>query len=272
MRYIPFFFSLLLATGNIGLIEYLFKLCTLKFIRVNSCHSSLNNKELNVLKKEKATFRDESLGAKKKRLEGIISTLHEEYPNSKCHLNYRNPLELLIATILSAQCTDERVNQVTRELFKKYKTAKDYASANQGELENGIRSTGFFRNKAKAIINCCKALVENYSGEVPASMEKLTQLDGVGRKTANVVLSNVFGIPGIIVDTHIKRLAGRLGLSYKSDPDKIEADLMDVVPKQEWTYFSNALSDHGRLICQARKPLCPRCKINHLCPSVELGN
>lgn len=227
---------------------------------------------MNILKKEKATSQDEGVDAKKKRLESIISILHEEYPHSKCHLNYRNPLELLIATILSAQCTDERVNQVARELFKKYKKAKDYAYANQEELENDIRSTGFFRNKAKAIISCCKALVENYGGEVPASMENLTQLDGVGRKTANVVLGNVFGIPGIIVDTHIKRLAGRLGLSHKSDPDKIEADLMSIVPKQEWTYFSNALGDHGRLICQARKPLCPKCKINHLCPSVELGN
>jgi endonuclease III len=225
-----------------------------------------------VLKMEKTTVRDENLDATKKRVKGIISTLHKEYPNPKCHLNYRNPLELLIATILSAQCTDERVNQVTIELFKKYKTPKDYAYANQKELEKVIRSTGFFRNKAKAITSSCKALVENYGGEIPSSMEKLTQLDGVGRKTANVVLGNVFGIPGIIVDTHIKRLAGRLGLSHKSDPSKIEADLMNLVPKHEWTYFSNALGDHGRLICQARKPLCPKCKINHLCPSVVLGS
>jgi len=225
-----------------------------------------------VLEKEKSASENESLDTKKKRLENIISILHLEYPHSKCHLSYQNPLELLIATILSAQCTDERVNQVTKELFKKYKTAQDYANASQEELENAIRSTGFFRNKTKAIMSCCKALVVNYGGEVPTSIEKLTQLDGVGRKTANVVLGNIFGIPGIIVDTHIKRLAGRLGLSHKSDPDKIESDLMSMVPKQEWTYFSNALSDHGRLICQARKPLCLKCKINHLCPSVELGN
>ncbi len=231
----------------------------------------LYSKGLNILKKEKAFSQDESLDTKKKRLEGIISILHEQYPNSKCHLNYQNPLELLIATILSAQCTDERVNRVTRELFKKYKTAKDYASANQEELENDIRSTGFFRNKAKAIIGCCKSLVENYGGEVPKSMEELIRLDGVGRKTANVVLGNAFGIPGIIVDTHVKRVARRLELSYESDPDKIEADLMNLVPEHEWTYFSNALSDHGRLICRARKPLCPKCKINHLCPSVELS-
>jgi len=225
-----------------------------------------------VLKKEKAACQNEGLDAKMKRLQGIISILRQEYPHSKCHLNYRNPLELLIATILSAQCTDERVNQVTRELFKKYKTAQDYANVNQEELENDIRSTGFFRNKTKAIMSCCKALVVNYGGKVPASMENLTQLDGVGRKTANVVLGNVFGIPGIIVDTHIKRLAGRLLLSHKSDPDKIEADLMNIVPKQEWTYFSNALGDHGRLICQARKPFCLKCKINRLCPSVDLVN
>lgn len=224
------------------------------------------------MKKKKATSQYECLDAKKKRLEGIISILHGEYPNSKCHLNYRNPLELLIATILSAQCTDERVNQVTRGLFKKYKTAEDYASANREELENDIRSTGFFRNKARAIMGCCKALAEKYGGAVPKSMEELIQLDGVGRKTANVVLGNAFGIPGIIVDTHVKRLARRLGLSCKSDPDKIEADLMNLVPKHEWTYFSNAISDHGRLICRARKPLCPKCKINHLCPSVDLSD
>jgi endonuclease III len=225
---------------------------------------------LNVLKKEKVASQRESLDSKKKRLEDIISILRKEYPSSRCHLNFQNPLELLIATILSAQCTDERVNQVTKGLFRKYKTAKSYADADQEELENDIRPTGFFRNKAKAIAGCCKALVERYNGEVPSSMEELTRLDGVGRKTANVVLGNIFGIPGIVVDTHVKRLAGRLGLSDKSDPDKIEADLMGIVPKQEWTYFSNALSDHGRVICQARKPLCLMCRINHLCPSAEL--
>jgi endonuclease-3 len=219
----------------------------------------------------KVNPKNEGSDSKKKRVNSIISLFHKEYPNPKCHLNFTNPLELLIATILSAQCTDAMVNQVTKELFKKYKTAKDYADAHQEELENDIRSTGFYRNKAKAVIGCCKRLVESYGGKVPASMEKLTELDGVGRKTANVVLGNAFGIPGIIVDTHVKRLTGRLGLSDKSDPDKLEADLMELVPKQEWTYFSHALSDHGRLICHARKPLCPRCKINHLCPSAELG-
>ncbi len=232
----------------------------------------VNKWELNLLKREKAISQDEDLDAKKKRLEGIISIFRKEYPSSKCHLNFRNPLELLVATILSAQCTDERVNQVTKELFKKYKTAKDYAKADQKRLEDDIRSTGFFRNKAKAIIGCCNALFERYGGEVPSSMEELTQLNGVGRKTANVVLGNIFGIPGIIVDTHVKRLAGRLGLSEESDPDKIEADLMNIVLKGEWTYFSNTLSDHGRAVCHTRKPLCLKCKINHLCPSAELDS
>ena len=225
---------------------------------------------MSVLKEEKVVSQCESLDSKKRRLEDIISTLRKEYPNSKCHLSFRNPLELLIATILSAQCTDEKVNQVTKELFRKYKTAKSYADADQEGLENDIRPTGFFRNKAKAITGCCKALIERYNGEVPSSMEELTRLDGVGRKTANVVLGNIFGIPGIIVDTHVRRLAFRLGLSNKSDPDKIETDLMDIVPKREWTYFSNVLSDHGRAVCQSRKPLCPMCRINHLCPSAEL--
>jgi endonuclease-3 len=223
------------------------------------------------LGKEKTIFQDENLDLEKKMIKAIISIFEKEYPDAKCHLNFRNPLELLIASILSAQCTDEKVNQVTKELFKKYKTAKDYANAKQVELERDIRPTGFFRNKARAIINCCRVLIEKYGGEVPASIEKLTELDGVGRKTANVVLGNAFGIPGIIVDTHVRRLVKRLGLSDKSDPNKIEMDLMELVPTDKWTYFSNALSDHGRKVCKARKPLCKICKINHLCPSAELN-
>jgi endonuclease-3 len=213
---------------------------------------------------------DENSDSKKKRVGEIISVFREEYPDSKCHLSFTNPLELLVGSILSAQCTDERVNQVTEGLFKKYTTARDYASADLKELENDIRSTGFFRNKARAIVNCCKAISEKYGGKVPASMEKLTELDGVGRKTANVVLGNYFGIPGVIVDTHVRRLTERLGLSSQSNPDKIEADLMGIVPKPDWTYFSNALSDHGRKVCKARKPLCKICRVNHLCPSAEL--
>jgi endonuclease-3 len=226
--------------------------------------------KIKILKKEKINFQNEDLNSKKKRVETIISRFRKEYPNPKCHLNFKTPLELLVATILSAQCTDDRVNQVTKDLFKKYRTANDYANADQAELENDIRSTGFYKNKAKAVINCCKALVQRYSGKVPASMESLTELDGVGRKTANVVLGNAYGIPGIIVDTHVKRLANRIGLSLKTDPDKIEADLTELVPKEEWTYFSHALSDHGRVVCHARKPLCRSCKINDLCPSAEL--
>ena len=223
-----------------------------------------------VLKKDKAISQDENLDSKKKRVMEIISIFRKEYPDSKCHLNFTNPLELLVGSILSAQCTDERVNQVTGGLFKKYTTARDYASADLKVLENDIRSTGFFRNKAKAIVNCCKAISEKYGGEVPASMEKLTELDGVGRKTANVVLGNYFGVPGVIVDTHVRRLTERLGLSSQSNPDKIEADLMEMVPKSDWTYFPNALSDHGRKVCKARKPLCKICSVNHLCPSAGL--
>ena len=222
------------------------------------------------MKKEQINLQDENLNSKKKRVKNIISIFRKEYLNPKCHLNFKTPLELLVATILSAQCTDKRVNQVTKELFRKYKTVKDYADANEDEFENDIRSTGFYRNKAKAVINCCKTLIERYDGKVPASMERLTELDGVGRKTANVVLGNAFGIPGIVVDTHVKRLAKRIGLSSKSDPDRIEADLMELVSKEEWIYFSHALSDHGRKICNARRPLCPSCKINHICPSAEL--
>lgn len=220
--------------------------------------------------KEQIAFQNESSDSKKKRLSNIISIFQKEYPSTKCHLNFTNPLELLVGTILSAQCTDERVNQVTKELFRKYKTATDYADLKLQELEKDIRPTGFFRNKARAIINCCKVLADKYEGSIPASMEKLIELEGVGRKTANVVLGNYFGIPGIIVDTHVRRLAKRLGLSDKTDPDRIEKDFIELVPENKWTFFSNALSDHGRMVCKARKPLCKICKISHLCPSAEL--
>ncbi len=224
-----------------------------------------------VLGKEGTALRDEGLNSKKKRVKGIISIFQERYPNAKCHLNFTNPLELLVGSILSAQCTDERVNLVTERLFKKYKTAKDYADAKREELERDIRPTGLFRNKARAIIGCCKAIFEKYGGEVPSSIEKLTGLDGVGRKTANVVLGNFFGIPGVIVDTHVRRLSKRLVLSDETDPNKIEKVLMELVPKDKWTFFSNALSDHGRVICKARKPLCGICMISHLCPSAGLS-
>ncbi|MFQ5787248.1 MAG: endonuclease III [Thermodesulfobacteriota bacterium] len=216
-------------------------------------------------------FQREEIGSKKKRVKKIIYRLKNLYPSPKCHLNYSNPLELLVGCILSAQCTDRRVNEVTKHLFKKYKTAADYAEANQRELENEIRTTGFFRNKAKSIIRSTRALNKKYDGNIPTAMEKLTELDGVGRKTANVVLGNAFGEPAIIVDTHIKRFSRRLNLSNKNDPDKIEFDIRGLVPRDNWTFFSLALGDHGRTICKARNPQCKICMINKHCPSADLG-
>lgn len=210
---------------------------------------------------------DTDFKSKKKRVGKITAVLRKLYPSPKCHLNFKSPFELLIGSILSAQCTDERVNQVTRKLFQKYRKAGDYAKSNPRELEKDIRPTGFFRNKARSIINCTKILDDRYSGNVPSLMEELVELEGVGRKTANVLLGNAFGKPAIIVDTHIRRLARRLDLSSKKDPDKIEFDLRALVPEDDWTYFSLALGDHGRKICKARKPNCNDCKLNHLCPS-----
>lgn len=229
---------------------------------IRSCQLRSNRSSVDLMRKL-----DKDIEAKKKRVKRIIDVFRKLYPNPKCHLNFNSPLELLVGSILSAQCTDERVNQVTRTLFKKYRTASDYAKANPQELESEVRTTGFFRNKARSIIKCTKMLDDRYSGEVPFVMEKLTELNGVGRKTANVVLGNAFGKPAIIVDTHIRRLAHRLGLSNKKDPDRIEIDLRDLVPRDQWTYFSLALGDHGRAICKARKPNCGRCEINQLCPS-----
>ncbi|MGQ9629329.1 MAG: endonuclease III [bacterium] len=201
----------------------------------------------------------------KDRVRKIVGILKAEYPDARCSLRFENPLELLVATILSAQCTDERVNSVTETLFEKYRSAADYAAAPPEVLEEDIKSTGFYRNKAKRIIECCRALVEEYGGAVPDSPEELVQLKGVGRKTANVVLGNAFGIPAIAVDTHVKRVSNRLGLTSSTDPDKIEADLMEVIPREDWTVFSHLLVYHGRTVCQARKPLCQRCRIAPLC-------
>ena len=197
-----------------------------------------------------------------------MGALAAAYPKAHCELNFANPLELLISTILSAQCTDTRVNQVTAELFKKYRTAKDYAEADPEKFAMEIRSTGFYRNKAKNIQNACRELVEKHGGQVPASMEELTRLPGVGRKTANVVLGNAFGInAGIVVDTHVARLAGRLGLTKETDPEKIEQALMALVPQKDWTLFSHWLIWHGRRRCSARKPDCANCEIRQWCPS-----
>ena len=210
----------------------------------------------------------ESFEAKAGRLRKIIDALERTYPDAHCELNYTNPLELLIATILSAQCTDKRVNLVTAELFKKYRTAADYANANRAELEQDIKTAGFYRNKSKSIQACCRKLVERHGGKVPQTMEELTRLDGVGRKTANVVLGNAFGInEGVVVDTHVARLSHRLGLARQKDPHKIEQELMKLVPQDQWTLFSHWLIWHGRRRCYARSPDCPNCEIKKLCPS-----
>jgi endonuclease-3 len=198
----------------------------------------------------------------------IIKLLEKEHPDAKIALHYTNPLELLIATILSAQCTDERVNIVTKKLFKKYRTAEDYANADVKELEEDIRSTGFYRNKTRNIKKCCQMLVERFNLQVPRTMEEMLKLPGVARKTANVVLSNAFGvIEGIAVDTHVRRLAIRLGLTEQEDPDKIEANLMEIVPKNYWMKITDLLIFHGRRVCIAKKPKCAACVLNKICPS-----
>ncbi len=202
------------------------------------------------------------------RIEPIIARLWRHYPDARCALDHSNPLELLVATILSAQCTDERVNQVTKSLFRKYRTALDYANADPERFEQEIRSTGFFRNKTRSILAMARALVERHGGQVPQTMEELVRLPGVGRKTANVVLGTAFGKnEGIVVDTHVQRVARRLGLTSQKDPVKVEQDLMRLVPRRHWTQFSHTLIHHGRQICQARKPKCEICPVNQLCPS-----
>ncbi len=201
----------------------------------------------------------------RKRVKEIIKLLTKDIPDSTIALKFSNPFELLIATILSAQCTDVKVNQVTADLFRKYRSAKDYAEADLSKLEEDIRPTGFYRNKAKSIQKCCQELVDRFAEEVPNTLEDLVTLPGVGRKTANVILGNAFGIPGITVDTHVHRVSQRIGLTKNDDPVKIEFDLMAVVPKEEWTHFSNLLIWHGRRTCVARKPLCGTCVIRKLC-------
>jgi len=197
----------------------------------------------------------------------IIQLLEKEHPDAKIALHYSNPLELLIATILSAQCTDERVNIVTQKLFKKYRTAKDYANADLKELEQDIRSTGFFRNKARNIKKCCQMLTEKFDSQIPKTMEEILELPGVARKTANIVLSNAYGVvEGIAVDTHVRRLTQRLGLTENDNPDKIEEDLMQIVPKKYWMKITDLLIFHGRRICTAKKPNCGMCVLNKLCP------
>ena len=204
----------------------------------------------------------------KERIGAIVKILRKAYPGARTALRHRSAFELLVSTILSAQCTDERVNRITPALFKKYGTPREFARAGQGHLEKEIHSAGFYRNKAKNIIGASKKIVEEFNGKVPDEMVKLITLPGVARKTANIVLSASFHkAEGIAVDTHVKRLSGRLGLSKYSDPVKIEKDLMKIVPHRDWLDFNYILVEHGRRICAARKPLCPECVINKFCPS-----
>ncbi len=208
---------------------------------------------------------------RKTRARKIIARLKREYPDATSALHHRSALELVVATILSAQCTDARVNMVTPHLFAKYRTAADYAAADPRVLEKEIQSTGFFRNKTKSIIGMAQALVERHGGEVPQTMEELTALPGVGRKTANVILGTWFGKnEGVVVDTHVHRLSRLLGLTRQDDPVKIERELMQLVPREDWTWFSHTLIQHGRAVCIARRPRCADCVLNRLCPSSQV--
>jgi endonuclease III len=205
-------------------------------------------------------------GTDPKRVAAILAKLDEAYPNATCELNHRNAFELLVATILSAQCTDVRVNQVTEALFKKYPDAKAFAYATPSNLEQEIRPTGFFRNKTKSVMGASKSILDNFGGEVPRTMEEILTLPGVARKTANVVLGTAYGIPsGIVVDTHVQRIANRLDLTRNEDPRKIEQDLLQVIPKEKWIQFSHQIIWHGRRVCQARKPKCMECNMESLC-------
>jgi len=204
----------------------------------------------------------------KAKAQAILVLLEQHYPAAHCTLVFANPLELLVATVLSAQCTDERVNKVTPQVFKKYPTAADYASAPLAELEEAFHSTGFFRQKAKSIKQICQTLVDQFDGQIPPSLAELVKLPGIGRKTANVILGNSFGIPGFVVDTHVGRVSQRLGLTKNNDAVKIEFDLMEMVPRTKWTKFSHQLILHGRLICTAKKPKCPEC---FLLPHCDFG-
>ena len=212
--------------------------------------------------------RPADLRQERRRAQSVHRNLAKQYPDAACALHYENPLQLLIATILSAQCTDVRVNLVTPSLFARYPDARAFADAKLPELEDAIRSTGFFRNKARNIKACCDAIVREHGGEVPGTLEALVKLPGIGRKTANVILGNAFSVPGITVDTHVGRLSRRLGLSKHHDPVKVEHDLMAQLPAKDWTLFSHELILHGRQVCHARKPNCTACVLNRLCPKI----
>lgn len=213
---------------------------------------------------------NETVKKKGERVAKLIRAFQRVYPNAHCELSHHNPLELMVATVLSAQCTDKRVNIVTKSLFRKYRSAEDFARTPLPELEEAIRSTGFYRNKAKNIKAACLKLVERHGGHVPKTMEELIELDGVGRKTANVILGNAFGVnAGVVVDTHVTRLSRRLGLTRHESPKKIEQDLMKLVPEKFWTLWSHWLIWHGRQRCNARKPDCLGCEVRELCPSAD---
>lgn len=215
--------------------------------------------------------RRESGRARKARTAEIVARLTRHYPGARLALDFGNPLELLMATVLAAQCTDKKVNEVTPALFRRCPTARHYAEMDLAELEEMVRPTGFFRNKARALKNLGMALVTEHEGRVPAEMEALTALPGVGRKTANVVLGNAFGMAeGIVVDTHVQRLSRRLGLTEETDPEKIERDLVAILPREDWTRFGPLMQEHGRAICKARKPECGVCPVAELCPSAEV--
>lgn len=201
----------------------------------------------------------------RRRVSRITGFLRKRYPDARCHLNYGSAFELLVGSILSAQCTDKRVNSITPELFRKYPDAESFAGADAGELEKDIFSAGFYRNKAKSIVGCSDAIVRKHGGKVPGTMAELSALPGIGRKTANVVLGNWFGKPAVIVDTHITRLSLRLGITRRKTAEGIEKDLMAAVPEKDWTFFSNSLGDHGRTVCKAVKPLCRECGISDIC-------
>jgi endonuclease-3 len=207
-----------------------------------------------------------SLEQEKKRCSEVYELLLKQYPDAHCALEHKDPLQLLVATILSAQCTDERVNIVTKDLFKKYKTAKDYLLVPDEELEKDIYSTGFFRQKAKSIKNCCRAIIDQYGGKVPADFDKLTELPGVGRKTASVVAGNAFNIPAFPVDTHVKRLTNLLGFVKSENPDIIEIEIKKLLPEDKWVMFSHLLIFHGRKVCIARRPKCLECVLGNICP------
>ena len=215
--------------------------------------------------------RRESGKARKARAAEILARLERQYPGTRLALDFETPLQLLVATVLAAQCTDKKVNEVTPALFRRYPTARDYAEADLAELEELVRQTGFYRNKARAVKNLGIALITEHEGNVPAEMDALTGLPGVGRKTANVVLGNAFGLQeGIVVDTHVQRLSRRLGFTEETDPEKIERDLLPLIPRERWTRFGHLMQDHGRAICKARKPECPICPVAELCPSAEV--